>query len=314
MVATALETTIQLSPPTPRSRGLLVDAALDLTAADTSSQGRDRLGLGVQHTPWGVTPLRTGNLDCSADVILVSPPTGAAFDGAPAVIDGNVEGSSGVYGKSAALGDFDATAVHPAFKIVDGLVCSTLSFPDANSDTFTSMTGRLQRRMRTQSSAALTFELITGWASNGPSLTSEATTLTASAGMVKAAEEVEEHLAEVLHGNAGLVFIPPRLLHYAVDVGWARIEGGQLYTATGHRVVADAGHTGVEGPSAPGAGAHWIFASGDVAYRVSDTMLLGDYSHDTFDSTTNLRERLAEAYAQLAFDPATVGATLVTIA
>lgn len=315
MVATALETTIQLAPPTPRSRGLLVDAALDLTVADTSSQGRDRLGLGVQHTPWGTAPLRVGNLNCQADLLLVNPQLGGAATSDPfAVNDAAVEGSAGNYGKGAALNSFDAVAIHPSFKLVDGLTCSVISFPDANSESFTSMSGRLQRRMRTYSSAAITYELVTGWASGGPSLTSEAVTLTPAANMGKAAEEIEEHLAGVLHGNAGLVFIPPRLLAAAIAADWVVIEGGQLYTVTGHRVVSDAGHTGVEGLSGPGANQHWIYASGDVAYRVSDAMLLGDYSHDTLNRASNLRERLAEAYAQLAFDPATVCATLTTVA
>lgn len=316
MAATALETTIQLAPPTPRSRGLFVDAALDISLSDTTYQGKDRLGLGVQHTPWGTAPLRVGNLNCQADLLLVEPQTGAAFSDPDnfTVNDTNVEGASGNYGKGAALNNFDAVAVHPSFKLVDGLQCSVISFPDLNSDSFTSMSGRLQRRMRTYSSAAITYELVTGWASGGPSLTSEAVTLTASTSMAKAAEEIEEHLAGVLYGNTGLVFIPPRLLAAAVAADWVVVEGGQLWTVTGHRVVADAGHTGVEGPSAPGANQHWIFATGDVAYRVSDTKLLGDYSHETFNRSSDLRERIAEAYAQLAFDPATVGATLTTVA
>jgi len=316
VAATSLETTIQLAPPTPRSRGLFVDAALNLTPTDTSYQGRDRLGLGVQHTPWGTAPLRVGNLNCQADLLLVDPQLGAAFSDPDAftVNDTNVEGATGDYGKGAALNSFDAVSTHPSFKLVDGLTCSVISFPDANSESFTSMSGRLQRRMRIYSSAAITYELVTGWASNGPSLTSEATTLTAAANVAKAAEEIEEHLAGVLYGNTGLVFIPPRLLAAAVAADWVIVEGGQLWTVTGHRVVSDAGHSGVEGPSAPGANEHWIFASGDIAYRVSDTMLLGDYSHETFNRASDLRERIAEAYCQLAFDPATVGATLTTVA
>jgi hypothetical protein len=308
VVATGRETTLQLPPAEPRSRGLFVDVAGRLSPEDTSYQGHDRLGQGVQHTPWGCAPLKTGNLDCSADVLLNG--TGPAFDAQdpPVVIGANVDTD-----KIPALLSFDALVEHPSFKVVDGLTCSTISFPDANSATYTGMSGRLLRRMRTLMSAALTGELVTGWASGGPSLTSEATTLAASANMTKAAQSVEGHLAAQLLGNRGVVFIPPALLHYAIEIGWVNVEGGALMTSTGHRVVSDAGHDGTLGPTTPAGGEHWVFASGDVSFRTSDTMLLGDGS-ETLNITTNLRERLAEAYAQLAFDPCPVAATLVTIA
>ena len=311
MAATGRETTIQLPAPEPRTRGLLVDVALPITVQDTTYQGHDRLGQGVQHTPWGIDPLRTGNADCIADVLINGD--GPAFDAAdpPEVIDANVDGASGDYSKDLALLNFDALSLHPAFKLVDGLTCSVISFPDAGSASFTNMTDRLLRRMRTASSAAIMGELVNGFASNGQSF-SDVTPLTASANMLKAAEGIEGHLATVLQGNAGLVFIPPTLLHYAVDAGWVVIEGGQLYTATGHRVVSDAGH-GVGGPTVPAGGEAWVFASGDVSYRLSDTMLLGEGS-ETLVLNTNIRERLAESYAQLAFDPETLGATLVTTA
>jgi len=309
VASTGRETTIQLPPPQPRSRGLFVDAALPLSVDDTSYQGRDRLGQGVQHTPWGCGPLSTGPLDCTAGEVLLNG-SGPAYDtqDPPEVQRGNVTTD-----KSDALGDFDEVAVHPAFKVVDGLKCSTLSFPDANSSSYTSMTGRLQRRMRTLMSAALMAELATGWASNGPSLSSEADVLDPSYGMSEAGFEIEAALAGALGGNTGLVYIPPSLLHYAIEADWVGIEGGQLYTATGHRVVADAGHDGLSGPTVPNAGEFWVYASGDVSYRVSDTMLLGEGS-ETLSLSTNIRERLAEAYAQLAFDPCPVVATLVTIA
>ena len=310
MASTGRETTIQLPPPAPRSRGLLVDAAVSLSAEDTSYQGRDRLGQGVQHTPWGCAPLRTGNADCIADVLING--TGPAFDtqDPPEVIDGNVDGSAGDYDKLTALLDFDALSVHPAFKIVDGLQCSTISFPDANSSSFTSMTGRLQRRMRTLTSAALMGELVTGWASNGPSLISESVLLSDVATVGAAASAIEDHLASTLLGNRGTVFIPPMMLHTAIDVGWVVIEGGQLYTATGHLVVSDAGHVATQGVDSGGGGGLWVYSAGDIAYRVSDTILLGEGS-ETLVLASNIRQRLAEAYAQLAFDPCPMAAVAV---
>jgi hypothetical protein len=306
VASTGRETTIQLPPPAPRARGLLVDVAVQLAEGDTSYQGHDRLGQGVQHTPWGCEPLRTGNLDCSADYLIngSGPALDAEGDLDPAAIDED---------KTSAILSFDSVVTHPAFKVVDGLKCSTLSFPDANSESFTGMTGRVLRRMRTLMSAALMGELVSGWASSGPSLSSEAEVLTASTGISKAAERIEAHLAASLQGNAGVVYIPPSLLHLAVNIDWVRVEGGALHTVTGHKVVADAGHDGKRGPTDPANNVFWLFASADVCYRVSDTNLLGDGS-ETLDLYVNVRERLAEAYAQLAFDPCAVAATAVTIA
>jgi hypothetical protein len=305
VVATGRETTIQLPPAPVRPRGLFVDIATQLTETDTSYQGRDRLGQGVQHQPWGCAPLTTGNLDCSADLLLNGD--GPAFTDAdpPVRIDANT-----TVGKDVAILGFDDVVVHPAFKVVDGLECSTLSFPDLNTGAFTGMTSRLQRRMRVLMSAALTGELVSGWASGGPSLSSEAVTLAASVDIGEAAEAIEAHLAETLLNLQGVVYLPPALVHHAVRVGWVRVDGGVLATATGHLVVADAGHDGSLGPSVPGAGQFWIYASGIPAYRVSDTMLLGEGS-ETLVLASNIRQRLAEAYAQLAFDPCPVGATLV---
>jgi hypothetical protein len=295
VAATGREVTIQLAPPAPRSRGLLVDVATPLSADQTSKEGRDRLGQGVQHQPWGCAPLVTGNLDCTADYLINGD--GPALDGNGDIIAANVD-----HFKYEAIRSFDDLVVHPAFKVVDGLACSTLSQPDLSSSSFTGITPRLLRRMRTLMSAALTGELITGYASMGPAFLTDAQVLSDAANVSAAAYAIEAHLAETLQGNAGTVFIPPALLHAAVDAGWVEISGNSLLTATGHKVVADAGHVATQGPDSGGGGGLWIYAAGDISYRVSDTVLLGEGS-ETLDISFNLRERLAEAYAQLAFDP-----------
>jgi len=309
VVASGIETTIQLPPAPARPRGLLVDVAYNLTTEDTSSGGRDRLGLGIQHQPWGCAPLLTGPVGCDTEVLLngQGPAYEEGLRGDDNLITENVSVT-----KDAAILGFDELVTHPAFKVVDGLECSTLSFPDLNTASFTGMTSRLQRRMRMLMSAALMGEMVSGWASGGPSLASEAVTLDPTSDMAEAGDVVEAHLAETLLNLQGVVYMPPALVHRAIDAGWVMVEGGQLRTATGHLVVADAGHTGELGPSVPGAGEFWIYASGVPAYRVSDTMLLGEGS-ETLVLASNIRQRIAEAYAQLAFDPCPVGATLVTI-
>lgn len=305
MAATGRESVIQLPAPEPRTRGRLIDVALPITEAETAVNGRDRIGQGVTHVPWGNTPLLTGNTDCTADYLINNTGPGADVNGA--TIIGNVEAND----KTAAILDYEDIVVHPSFKIVDGLKCSNLSFPD-DTQLNASLTQRLLQRIKTMTSAALANELMTGWAATGPSLTSTATTLTASSNMEVAGRRIEAHLATQLQGGRGMVHMAPGLVHIGIEVGWIRIIDNQLETATGHQVVCDAGYTGLVGPTAPGANQFWVFASGDISYRVSDTMLVGDGS-ETLVLRSNLRQRIAEALAQLAFDPTVVGATLVTV-
>lgn len=306
MAVTNLETTIQLDAPSPRPRGLLLDEATEISNAMLTYQGRSRLGLGVQQTPWGVDPLRTGNLDCSADYIIDN--TGPGADGNGDEITGNTEAG----GKIAALLEGQSLVVHPAFKVVDGTTCSVMSFPDDTARN-ASMKDRLLSRMRTLMSATVAGELVNGWAATGPSFVSEAATLTASADIDAAAQEIEQHLADVLFGNQGFIHIPPRVLHQAMNIGWVRVEGSSLMTASGHVVIADAGYDGLEGPTTPAGGEVWIFASGAIEYKVSDTLLLGEGAgNETIDMGTNIRERLSEAYAQLAFDPTAMAGTILT--
>jgi hypothetical protein len=304
VAATGREVTIQLAPPTPRPRGLLVDVATTLTSDQTTKEGRDRLGQGVQHQPWGCAPLVTGNLDCTADYLINGEGPGANEEGV--LNTGNISLT-----KDLAVRGFDDVVIHPAFKVVDGLTCSVLSQPDLSSSSFTGIAPRLLRRMRTLMSAALTGELITGYASSGPAFLTDALSLPDASGISEAAALVEAHLADTLQGNAGTVFIPPALLHAAVDAGWVHISGNTLLTATGHKVVADAGHVATQGPDSGGGGGMWIYAAGDIFYRVSDTILLGEGS-ETLHLEVNIRERLAEAYAQLAFDPCALAGVAVS--
>jgi hypothetical protein len=302
---------VQLPPPQRRSRGLLVDVAENMSAVMTYN-GRSRIGNGVIHTPWGCDPLLSGSAGpCDTDFLLNGD--GPGYD---AVWEYEQESAPGEQsanfdaGKATAIHAYPSTVEQPAFKVVDGLTCSTMSQPDDNQYG-ASMSNRLRRRMSVLMSGMLTSELITGWASGGISLSSEATVLTAATSMAEAGLEIEEHLRDTLQGQAGTVFIPPQLLHYAVEAEWVYRDGNRFYTQTGHSVVADAGHTGALGPATPSGGEFWLYAAGDIGYGLTDTILLGEVSSDTLDTSTNMRERLAEAYAQLVFDPCPVGAVIV---
>lgn len=298
-MALGLEVPIQLPPPPRRPWGLLVDVAEQIPAESFVSDGHDRLGLGLQHVPWGCEPLHRGSADCSAEFLLNGD--GPAFDSEGEIIEANVTED-----KFPAIGSLDEIVIHPAFKVVDGLRCGVLSLPERSDTGFTGITARILNRMRTLVSETLTAELVDGWASGGPSLMSEAVVLPTGFSMASTAAYIEQHLANTLHGASGTVFIPPALLHVAVDAKWVTREGSRYYTRTGHVVISDAGHNPAQGPGTSTDG-FWIYASGPVHYRLSDTRLLGEGS-ETLDLHHNIRERLAEAWAQLAFDPCSVAA------
>jgi hypothetical protein len=320
VAATGLEVTIQLPPPAQRPWGLLVDVAHRIPAESltypgvnapasattgNARRGQSRLGLGVQHVPWGCAPLRRGNLDCSADYLINQ--SGPAVDEEGDLITANIDDT-----KASALIGYDEVTVHPAFKVVDGLQCSTLSFPDDTSRN-ASMVNRLQNRMRRMISHDLANELVTGFASGGPSLSSEAQELFPLFGGIHGAiATIEGHLGFALPASQGCVLVPPAILPALVDAGWVIVVGASLMTVTGHMVIADSGFYGGTGPGGvdSGLGEYWVYATSTIGWAVSDTRLLGDTTHDTLDVASNIRERLAEAYAQVAFEPCSVAAVL----
>jgi hypothetical protein len=313
---TGIELTIQLPPPEVRPWGLLLDVASQLPSLvypdlAANPQGRfpngntratDRLGLGVQHQPWGCEPLKRGNSDCNPEYLLNGE--GAAIDSQGDLVTANVDAE-----KSAALLGYEDLVVHPAFKVVDGVRCSVMSFPDDTSRN-ASMVNRLRNRMRVLLSNTVADELVSGWASGGPSLTSEATIVTPlGTGLAGAGAALEAALAASLHGATGTIHLPPFLVAAAIDSCWVHLINGRLVTSTGHVVAADSAY----GASEVESGTVTIFASGPVFYRSSDTTLLGDHSHDTFMRDSNIRERIAELRAQLAFDPCAVSAVEVDL-
>lgn len=310
MVATAYAPVLTLPAQTPRPRGLLIGTATDLSAdAGFLVEGTDRLGLGVKFQGWGCDPLLAGNSDCDAQRLFTN--AGSPVDSTGDYIDD--EGLSTV-GKGAALNGFPDEQTQPAFLVVDGISCSTLSFPDINA-LGVSGPNRIRARMRLLMSNMLTSELVTGWASQGNSLASTATSLTASTDMDEVAQRIEGHLAATLKGVQGTVVIPPTLLHQAIEADWVLLDNGALRTATGHKVIADSGYLGDPAdPSDAGPATFTIYAAPEVFYRVGPTRGVGwDVSSDTFDWETNMRDRLAEARAQLLFDSCAVGSTVLTL-
>ncbi|WP_373067559.1 hypothetical protein [Gemmatimonas sp.] len=213
--------------------------------------------------------------------------------------------------KDAAIRDYPDSVIHPAFKVVDGLRCSALSLPNAEGDGVATLEDRLQARMRVQLSKMAIAELVSGEVSGGPSLVL-GTALPASASIARAAINVESWLASVLHNGLGVVVIPIGLIPAAVEAGWVNLS--TMTTATGHSVIADAGFTG--DPSNPTDGtpsAFTVFGLAMPAYASANPVFLEVASGTSHVNITNNDvSQIVETYMQVAFDPCTVGKTLVS--
>lgn len=305
MPIVSLEKVIQIPSLVRRNKGLLINAATELGVEALSQNAVNRIGFGATYVPHGCEQIRRGNIDCDTDWLL--------GEGAPTLNEETGEYTGVEEGKTDAINAYPEVRVQRPFKLVDALKCSSFSMDLAEMD------ARLTNRMAVQTSKLLTEELITGWASDGLSFSDEATVLSAlsvaSDGIPiqGVAYAIEQHLADTLHGAEGTVFIPPAFLAACINHGWVQFLDGEFMTATGHRVVADAGHSGLIGPVAPGAGEFWFFASGPIQYHVTDPILLGNTLDQMFDRHINLLERISEAMAIVVFDPCTVGAVKLDV-
>lgn len=294
-----MEVPIQLPAPTRRSGGLFVDVALPL---DTNFGGRDRLGAGVTHVPWGCDPMYLGN----AQICVVDGQT------VESVEDGIDVGATDLVSKDNAIRDYPEIVVHAPFKVVDGLTCSSISFPD---DTTPSMSigNRLRARMALQISKMMMIELVAAPVSGNISLTSEATSLTGASSVAAAAITIETWLASVLHNGVGAVVLPVGLLAAAIEADW--VNAATMTTVSGHRVIADAGFTGdPTDPASADPSSYSIFGMGLPAQAYSSPRILEVVSGASrVDISDNVVRQINEAYAQIAFDPCAVGEVEVTL-
>jgi hypothetical protein len=294
-----MEVPIQLPQPARRSGGLFVDVA---TPIDTMFGGRDRLGAGVVHVPWGCDPMFLGN----AEICMVDGETVTSVE------DGIDIGATDLVSKDNAIRSYPDQVVHPPFKVVDGLECGVLSFPHDTTPS-TSISNRLRARMALQISKMMMAELVAGAVSGGPSLQSEATALTATTGIYGAAFYVESWLASVLHNGIGAVVLPVGFLPLAVESGW--VNASTMTTQSGHKVIADAGFTGdPNDPTDPAPATFSIFGMGLPGHAYSSPKILDVVSGSSHvDITDDTIRQINEAYAQIAFDPCAVGQTIVDL-
>lgn len=288
-----MEVPIQLPSPVRRSGGLFVDVAVTI---DTNFGGADRLGSGVVHVPWGCDPMYLGN----AEICMVDGETRESVE------DGIDVGATDLVSKDNAIRDYPDQVVHPPFKVVDGLQCGVLSFPHDTTPSM-SISNRMRARMALQISKMMMAELVAGAVSGGPSLQSEATALGAPGSVASAAFRVETWLASALHNGVGVVVLPVGLLPSAIEAGW--VNAATLTTASGHRVIVDAGFTGdPSNPISSTPASLSIFGMGLPGHAYSNPKILDVVSGSSHvDITDDTIRQISEAYAQVAFDPCAVG-------
>lgn len=289
-----MELPVNTMAPVLRSGGLFADVARPIV---TTSGGVNRLGLGVVHVPWG------------CDSVVGGPSEACAVDsGGDPIPDGvYIETSDGVelMTKDAAIVSFPEAVTHPAFKIVHGLECSALSFPNDTTPS-SSIQNRLRGRMRLQLSKMLTAELVDGALSGGPNLADDSESLGSAADVADAAVLIESWLASVLHNAEGVVVLPVGLLPAAIKAKWVTPD---FRTVSGHQVIADAGFTGdPTNPKSANPSTFSIFALGDIGWSASDASVMDVAAGSSHVGITDDMVRaIAEAYAQIAFDPCAAG-------
>lgn len=138
----------------------------------------------------------------------------------------------------------------------------------------------------------------------------------AGTAMIKALAILENELADTLRGAVGLIHMSPGALLVANAGGALEVEGTEVRTPSGHKVVADAGYFKAAAPTGQSDAAvgtsEWIYASGPIEYEVQPFTVLGEGPNDYTDPFHNKLERQSQEQGIFLFDPCAVTAVLAT--
>lgn len=246
-------------------------------------------------------PRRRGLLTQAATQV----PSGARWKAGLVVYPWGSDGfSSGAvnycdYDAEAPIGPFepddDLDLVFDPFEIFATEECS------ARNVSITDLNGRLSERWTVMVSEQIAAHL------NGL-LAARSTVV--QAGVLNAHEAIanaEEWLANTLHGGEGMIHMSPAALSIIAEEVLV-FEDGEWWTPSGHRVVADAGHTG-DAPTGESSdpGTEWIYATGQVLYAV-DRNESPDAAGEYLDRSNNLITARIVGQSVVAFDPSSAGA------
>lgn len=204
----------------------------------------------------------------------------------------------------------------PAFTVWDAIRWTTLRRGEEEE-----IVSRLVHSVNDLVGYALAQELMTGSASGGDGVTSTGVFLGEATDPRGALAALEQHLADTLKGDLGLIHVTPRGLTYLVTNGSVRFNGTEFVSPTGHTVVADAGYNNdVMTFNASGTLVHadasetWMYATSDVFYRLDTSRVIGGLDDSsTLDLTHNLRTVYVDRQAILVFNTCATAAVLATL-
>lgn len=278
---------LPLAPPSPRRLLDIIDKIPGTETPEGEAEGNELRWLnGVKFEPWPCRGLSTvAAVECTTEDL------------------------------AAITAECEAAVTQTPFQIIDSLKASTLEWSVEAVDAM------LGARAQIMISAAFAAELISGAASSGMSLSSEAHAPDdiAFGAAAKPVWEVmaalENELAQNMPGQRGLIHIPPGLLSTAtMAYGLQMNADGVFETPNGNIVISDAGYyqpTQPTGQPAPAAGTDWIYASGPVWWQATDMIGLGVGS-ETYVFNRNTINRWISGYGIVVFDPCPVTAALAT--
>lgn len=173
------------------------------------------------------------------------------------------------------------------------------------------LNGRIAKRWEPAISDAVAAELAMGGNTvQTPTLSGSATfDSAASVEIGYLIPSLEERLADMLRGAAGMIHLPPLAFAVATQKDWVDLHDGIWWTRSGHAVISDSGYLGMY-PEGEGVTATtgWGFASGWVSAAVAPPRQREQSAVEYLDRTRNIITGRSIAEAVYAFDPSTVAA------
>lgn len=281
-----------ITRPQARTRATLLSVAQPIPDSQLVRGGTNRMAAGATWLPWPDIIVNRDNNDCET-----------------------------VYAKDER--DLPALAVQPSFLLWDRLQCSTAGL---GLDMLVDMTAQ---GLDEFVSAQFGLELEDAAGSGGIGLIGNATyTPAVTSGTAIPLRLALAHLEAYLAlqagagkpGLRGVIHLTPGLLGMAVADMYVEWRDGSYQTASGHRVIGDAGHTGAPAPhgqSAAGTDEAWIYATGDIMYatmRMDGVTTVDQDDGGVVYVARNKNRPLIERVGLIVFDPNVLGAALVDIA
>lgn len=170
--------------------------------------------------------------------------------------------------------------------------------------------GRARRQLEAATSKGMEYELWTATIKpTNPSLDAGATVLNSgvAVGVLEGFTMLAQALSNCAHGGRGMIHAPTFIVDYVLA------QHGMLYAVTGNRIVSqNRGDVLVSGSGYPGTGEDgaavspgqaWVYATGPVQYRLTETEVYPDNVQEAMRRSSNDIEYRAERTSLINFDP-----------